>query len=126
MAGTVQTALALAPPLLAPLMLFGGLFLNTGSIPDYFIWLKYISWFSYSVEVITVNQWENVQNITCKKYEPCKFSTGEDVIKFLNFSEENYKLDFIMMAVLFVGFRLVGYFCLLLRARCCSRNSCCC
>jgi hypothetical protein len=40
------------------------------SVPVYFIWLKYISWFSYSNEILVVNQWKSVQNISkCKGFE---------------------------------------------------------
>lgn len=36
------------------------------STPDYLIWLKYISWFFYGNEILVVNQWEDVTQIsTC-------------------------------------------------------------
>lgn len=34
------------------------------STPDYLIWLKYISWFYYGNEMLVVNQWEDVDNIS--------------------------------------------------------------
>lgn len=48
LAGSLPVALALGPPMLVPLMLFGGLFLNSGSVPVYLLWLKYLSWFYYA------------------------------------------------------------------------------
>merc|ERR1712037_267213 len=42
-ANSIDMALGLGPPFLIPLMLFGGLFLNNGSTPVYFIWAKYLS-----------------------------------------------------------------------------------
>jgi len=48
LANSIDMALGLGPPFLIPLMLFGGLFLNNGSTPAYFIWLKYLSWFYYT------------------------------------------------------------------------------
>jgi hypothetical protein len=48
LASSIEMALGLGPPILIPLMLFGGLFLNNGSTPVYFIWLKYLSWFYYA------------------------------------------------------------------------------
>ncbi|GAB1608807.1 protein white-like [Argonauta hians] len=124
MAGTVQNAMAIAPPLLAPLMLFGGLFMNSESIPDYFIWLKYLSWFSYATELVTVNQWEDIESIKCTNIAnvTCQYNNGTDVLKFLNFHRENYLMDYSAMLALFIGFRFLGYFCLLLR----SKNACCC
>ena len=41
-----------------PLLLFGGFFLQSESVPTYFIWLKYISWFYYGAENLYVTQWE--------------------------------------------------------------------
>lgn len=38
-AGSENMALALAPTLIVPLMLFGGFFLNSGTVPAYFLWL---------------------------------------------------------------------------------------
>ena len=39
LAGTENLALALAPTCIIPLMLFGGFFLNSGTVPSYFVWL---------------------------------------------------------------------------------------
>jgi len=57
LAPTVEAANALAPPLMVPLLLFGGFFLQSDSVPPYFIWLKYISWFYYGAENLYVTQW---------------------------------------------------------------------
>ena len=48
LANSLEMALGLGPPLLIPLMLFGGLFLNNGSIPVYLVWIKYVSWFYFA------------------------------------------------------------------------------
>lgn len=39
-------------------------FFMNRSTPDYLIWLKYLSWFSYGNEMLVVNQWEDVKNIS--------------------------------------------------------------
>ena len=59
LAPTVEAANALAPPLMVPLLLFGGFFLQSDSVPDYFIWLKYLSWFYYGAENLYVTQWKD-------------------------------------------------------------------
>ena len=59
LAPTVEAANALAPPLMVPLLLFGGFFLQSDSVPPYFIWLKYISWFYYGAENLYVTQWRD-------------------------------------------------------------------
>lgn len=37
------------------------------STPDYLIWLKYLSWFSYGNEMLVVNQWDDVKHISTYK-----------------------------------------------------------
>ena len=39
--------------------LFGGFLLQSDSVPVYFIWLKYISWFYYGNENFYVTQWKD-------------------------------------------------------------------
>ena len=39
----IETALAVMPMILMPLMIFGGLLVNLGAVPWYFRWLKYLS-----------------------------------------------------------------------------------
>ena len=64
LAPTVEAANALAPPLMVPLLLFGGFFLQSDSVPDYFIWLKYLSWFYYGAENLYVTQWKDSYHMT--------------------------------------------------------------
>lgn len=56
-APSVEAANAMAPPLMVPLLLFGGFFLQSDSVRPYFIWLKYLSWFYYGAENLYVTQW---------------------------------------------------------------------
>jgi hypothetical protein len=87
LAPNVQIALALTGPLLTPFMIFGGFFLNNDSIPVYFIWIKYISWLNYANEIILLNQWDGVTNITCGSNSASCFKTGEEVLKFSGVKE---------------------------------------
>jgi hypothetical protein len=74
-------------------MLFGGFFLNNGSVPVYFQWLRYISWFMYGNSALTITQWQDVTfdsplchpNVTIAS-QTC---TGEDVLTSLNFEPVN-------------------------------------
>ena len=34
------------------------------TIPDWLVWLKYLSWFNYAFEVLVVNQWDGYGNIS--------------------------------------------------------------
>lgn len=42
---SINVALGLSGPVLVPLMIFSGVFLNNDSVPSYFIWLK-VSFFT--------------------------------------------------------------------------------
>ncbi|CAG5130203.1 unnamed protein product [Candidula unifasciata] len=124
---SVTVALAIAPPILIPFMLFGGLFVNNGNIPVYFIWLQALSWFRYANEVLMVNQWQNVHNITCHLQESnatnenirkeCMYTTGDDVLEYTSFSKDNVVLDIGLMVALIVGFRAFSLLFLIVRAR---------
>ena len=74
----------LAGPLTVPMMIFSGYFINNASIPKYFLWLKYLSWFGYANEALVINQWSGVKNIKCDTYEALCFLNGEAIIDYLN------------------------------------------
>ncbi|RNA38851.1 white-like isoform X1, partial [Brachionus plicatilis] len=116
-APSTNVALALAGPILVPLMIFSGFLLNNESIPKYFIWLRYLSWFSYSNEAILVNQWKGVKNITCAEQDMgfC-FTEGEQIINYYNIDEKNYGLNFGLMGALIVFWRVATYAVLLIKA----------
>lgn len=119
LARNLNMALAIAAPLLIPLMLFGGLFINVDSIPVYFIWIRYISWFNYGNEALILNQWRNVENITCPPDQIpslCAYS-GEDVIDDLGFNKDNMGLDVGLLFAIIIGFRFIGYLLLLLKTK---------
>jgi len=59
-ASNTQVALAMSAPLIIPMLLFGGFFLKNGSVPIYFDWLRYISWFMYGNEALSINQWSGI------------------------------------------------------------------
>ncbi|XP_005094340.1 protein white [Aplysia californica] len=128
--GSVTIALAVAPPLLIPFMLFGGLFVNNDNIPVYFIWLEYLSWFKFSNEVLVINQWQDIDYIPCPNqtvptnataippFGPrCAFRSGDDVINYLSFDKDNVWRDIGIMFALMVGFRILSFLVLVLRAK---------
>lgn len=83
-AGTTDIALAIAPALVIPLLLFGGFFLSNEDVPVYFDWMRYISWFMYGNEALSINQWSGVTfNDTGCPGEVC---TGEAILAQFQFN----------------------------------------
>ncbi|XP_013790096.2 protein white-like [Limulus polyphemus] len=117
---TVEIALSIGPALLIPLMMFGGFFLNNSSTPVYFIWLKYVSWFYYGNEALSINQWRNIDHIACNQTQIGCIPNGKAVLKQLNFDEDNFIFDNWLLVTLLVGFRILAFIGLLFRA---SRNN---
>lgn len=107
----------LAGPLTVPMMIFSGYFINNASIPKYFLWLKYLSWFGYANEALVVNQWSGVKNIKCDTYEALCFLNGEAIIDYLNIKVEDFNYNVIMLMVLIVGWRILSYLVLLLKSQ---------
>lgn len=134
-------ALSVGPPFIIPFLLFGGFFLNSGSVPFYFKWLSYFSWFRYGFEGLLINQWGSVGegDINCTRANVTCPSSGQVVLETLSFDkvktfqsvvvwrlicvcvffifQNDFAFDFVALAMLIVIFRLVAYFCLYLRSR---------
>lgn len=82
-------ALSVGPPIIIPFLLFGGFFLNSGSVPKYFEWLSYISWFRYGNEGLLINQWKDVSDgeIVCLRTNTTCPRSGRVILETLNFDE---------------------------------------
>ncbi len=60
------------------------------SVPDWLVWLKYLSWFLYSNELLVINQWDGFEFEPCDNFTlPC-YPDGETVYKSLGFSKVNH------------------------------------
>uniref|UniRef100_A0A034VCM1 Protein white n=2 Tax=Bactrocera dorsalis TaxID=27457 RepID=A0A034VCM1_BACDO len=116
---STSMALSVGPPVIIPFLLFGGFFLNSGSVPVYFKWLSYLSWFRYANEGLLINQWADVKpgEITCTSSNTTCPSSGEVILETLNFSASDLPFDFVGLALLIVGFRISAYIALRVRAR---------
>lgn len=111
---SLNIALSIGTPLLMPLLLFGGFYLNNASVPVYFIWIKYISWFYYGYESLIINQWSTISNETCATDQICP--NGKDVVKSLNFDVDNFLLDIGIIIVLLIFFRFLAFIALLIKS----------
>ncbi|KAF2898581.1 hypothetical protein ILUMI_07595 [Ignelater luminosus] len=116
MSSSVSMALSLAPPLTIPFLLFGGFFLNVRSIPIYFKWISYVSWFEYGNEALMVNQWKGIESINCTASVTsiCP-KDGQIVLEMFNFSESSVAINVLALFGLACGFRLLAYISLVIK-----------
>lgn len=82
-----------------PFLIFGGFFLNAGSVPSYFIWLSYLSWFRYGNEALTINQWTGVDDIICTRSNTTCPTSGKIILETLNFDAVRYDIVCTVCAV---------------------------
>ncbi|CAH3142936.1 unnamed protein product [Porites evermanni] len=132
-APTITAATSLGPPLMLPLLIFGGFFLKNTTVPVYFIWLKYISWFMYGFEALIINQWKGYGSIPCTTettiaptLSPANSTSagngafcipnGDAAIAFQGFDADNLLFDVYIMIALMIGFRIISFLFLLIRA----------
>lgn len=90
---SISMALSVGPPVIIPFLIFGGFFLNSGSVPSYFTWLSYLSWFRYGNEALTVNQWAGVTDIICTRSNTTCPTSGKIILETLNFDPVKKKLE---------------------------------
>jgi len=113
------------------------------TMPVFIAWMKYLSWFMYGNEAISIVQWQNVTNIgnifneksrghvyrflVCKKCIifiecsadpslPC-LQTGEEVLESRSFAKSHEWFDFTGMVVLYCAFNFFAYMALLIKSR---------
>lgn len=113
----VSMALSIGPPVIIPFLLFGGFFLNAGSVPSYFEWFSYLSWFRYGNEALLINQWADVDTIECTRSNSTCPKSGRMVLQIFNFKQENFWMDIICLFCLIIAFRFLAFLALLSKTR---------
>jgi len=116
-APNIDFALAVAPVLVLPFMLFGGFYLDVGSVPVWLSWLQYLSWFWYAFSALLINQWSGLEDIECEEVGfPC-LTSGQQVLATNNLQQEDFSFNLVMLAVLALVMRLAAFLVLYLKAR---------
>jgi ATP-binding cassette subfamily G (WHITE) protein 1 len=116
---------AVVPTIVLPLILFSGFFIPSSNIPPYWIWLYYLSFFQYSVQILLTNEFntgtfeictaEDIANKLCplgQCYEPgttipvgCPKTLALTV---RGYSPEHMVLNFGVLIIFLSVFALVG------------------
>ncbi|TMW63035.1 hypothetical protein Poli38472_005653 [Pythium oligandrum] len=110
LAKRVDVAPILGILFILPFLLFGGLFLNSDSTPDYFIWLQRISPIKYGFHGLMRAFWNSVDTIHCASGAKCIFTTGDDVLDLNSVKRGQMWLDCVVLVALNIAFRLLGGF----------------
>ncbi|CAL8147553.1 unnamed protein product [Orchesella dallaii] len=115
---SISVAITALIPFDYMLMITGGLFINLSTLPAYIAWAKFISWFMYANEALSVAQWKNITNIECAADPtlPC-ITTGAEVLATKSFNEGHFFADFIGLICLYTIFHLGAYLSLIFRSR---------
>ncbi|XP_008554320.1 protein white [Microplitis demolitor] len=105
----ISMALSIGPPVIIPFLLFGGFFLNTASVPSYFEWFSFLSWFRYGNEALLINQWSEVETIACTRSNATCPKSGLMVLQTYNFDEKDFWVDITGLVVLIITFRFLAF-----------------
>ncbi|KAG1461845.1 hypothetical protein G6F56_005636 [Rhizopus delemar] len=89
-------------------MLFAGLLLNKDSMPPYFGWLKYLSFFNYALEAMLVNELLYLQLVE-ERFGLKIDVPGATILSTFGFNAKNYWPDVIRLGSMFLTFILIAY-----------------
>ncbi|KAL7640653.1 UNVERIFIED_CONTAM: hypothetical protein RMT77_008928 [Armadillidium vulgare] len=112
----LDMSLNIAAPLIMPLMLFGGFLLNKKSVPSFLSWVRYISWVNYGNEALNINQWKDtILECDPENSTMACFDNWKSLLTFYNYDENSIEFDLFILVLLVLFYRIVAYFCLLIR-----------
>ncbi|OWZ17715.1 Multidrug resistance protein ABC transporter [Phytophthora megakarya] len=108
----VTLALIVYSVLLVLFVVFGGLFINFTDIPDWLVWLHYISPIKYAYAAMMNIFWKRVDSIDCDwTLEGCVALTGEGVLKYYSMEKRSALGDsLILLAICLVVFFVAFWF----------------
>uniref|UniRef100_A0A914RHX3 ABC transporter domain-containing protein n=1 Tax=Parascaris equorum TaxID=6256 RepID=A0A914RHX3_PAREQ len=120
-----MTALTYMPCFILPMLVFGGFYISFHSIPFYFNWISFLSWFRYGFETLQINQWMNIAIISgCENgtntnspddYCPARDGIGVLYRRGMGTSSSAMFINGAILLTMFIVFRLIGLFALLIR-----------
>jgi ABC-type multidrug transport system ATPase subunit len=106
---SVESALALGPPLVIIAILFGGFYINIESLPPVADLIPMFSLLKWTFEAMCINEFKG-QKFTCEDaFGTCE-TTGEDVLERLTFGGKTVNEALFGLSMVFVGFTLSAYF----------------
>lgn len=97
---------------------FGGLVIDVSDIPDYLIWLHYISPVKYSYEALMTLFWGRIDTLSCDSAtEDCIARTGEQVLEFYSLDNRSALTSSILLLIICAVIFFLGLWFWILLAR---------
>eukprot|EP00762_Andalucia_godoyi_P008164 ANDGO_07428.mRNA.1 ABC transporter G family member ARB_01379 len=108
-----DAAISLLPFVMISAMVFGGLFINTSSVPVYFLPFQMISYIKWGFEGLSINEFEGL-SLHCKSSQVvngqfCPVTSGKQVLDSLAFDSSTVALAFGILLAEFFVFRLLSF-----------------
>ena len=108
MAPNIQAAQAMTPLFMILMILFGGFYINAGSISVWIAWMENLSIIKWCFEAYCINEYKGLE--FCDDEFGCQ--SGEEVLELLNFDKYDVWVPVGILMALFAGFHLIAYSCL--------------
>jgi hypothetical protein len=114
MSPSVNMALAIAPAIMLPFILFGGFFTPGGALPGWCAWMKYVTFYYYAFGAAMKNEFTDT-TFVCNTL-PC-YTTGEQVLNQYGFSDVLIWANCLVVLAFCVAFQILGFItlCLIMR-----------
>jgi ABC-type transport system involved in multi-copper enzyme maturation permease subunit len=108
---TQQIAFAVAPLLITSLMIFAGFYINVGSIPPWFIWVYWISFFHYGFEALMLNEFSGTTFNCPDAPALCQFPNGNAIIENLSLTNPSSHpwIDIAILVGIIIVLRALTY-----------------
>ncbi|RHY21695.1 hypothetical protein DYB32_009731, partial [Aphanomyces invadans] len=91
-----------------PMVIFGGLFINSNTTPVYFVWLEYLSPLKYGFRGLSRAFWNSIDAIPCTTGQHCQALTGAQVLANMGLNKNSMIVDVVALLCVNVMFRLIG------------------
>ncbi|KAF6170511.1 hypothetical protein GIB67_031919 [Kingdonia uniflora] len=106
--------------LMGSFFLFSGYFISKKGMPDYWIFMHYISLFKYPFEGFLINEFSGSKKCLNYMLGECVLR-GEDVLKQEEFGDEDRWRNVVIMVCFIMFYRFISY--VILRYRCSQRGT---
>jgi len=107
-AKSAQVAVAISTVLMIFFMVFGGYFIAADNIPDYYIWIHYLSYVKYGFTILLLSQVSKDDVYPCKQNSFCEFGTGKDIFDSLSIDVTIWQ-SFLVLIGLALVYNVIAY-----------------